>query len=378
MKKYIHVFFHVLAFNLILFFPFEFHLIPFPKFLVNFFFKSPLESVHALIFQHKIQSFEFTSDSSELIALVVLIFTLSILISLLVYYFPKFYNEKTIALVKTLSCYYLSLMLFKYGVYKLFHTQFYVPEPNTLFTPIGLLDKDILYWSTMGVSYQYNVFIGIVEITASIFLLFKMTRVIGLLISLATLVNILAVNHGFNISVKTLTYMLLFLNVLSLSNHIRALVQFLTFKSNISLTKTAVIFENKKQHITLKSFAVLVLLLESFYPQISSMINKEEQKNISAAYELINENDSISKNGIKRLFIHGHHFLIFQYNNDSIQDYKLEIDTLNKLFILQDYTNRQTKLPYLKYNKDSLVLQNYQNQDLRFKYIHSQDLPVFK
>ena len=50
-----------------------------------------------------------------------------------------------------------------YGVQKLLMQQFFTPEANTLYTPLGRLDKDILFWTTMGLSRGYNIFLGVVE-----------------------------------------------------------------------------------------------------------------------------------------------------------------------------------------------------------------------
>jgi len=38
-------------------------------------------------------------------------------------------------------------MLLNYGTDKLFLEQFYKPDANILFTPLGFLDSDILFWS---------------------------------------------------------------------------------------------------------------------------------------------------------------------------------------------------------------------------------------
>ncbi|MBL0144471.1 MAG: hypothetical protein IPP48_00540 [Chitinophagaceae bacterium] len=71
----------------------------------------------------------------------------------------------------TTACYhYLIIILLKYGLDKIFKTQFYLPEPNTLFTTVGHLDKDILFWSTMGSSHLYNTITGCIEILAAVLL----------------------------------------------------------------------------------------------------------------------------------------------------------------------------------------------------------------
>ena len=41
--------------------------------------------------------------------------------------------------------YYLALQMFIYGFNKVFKWQFYLPEPNTLFTRLGNINPDLLY-----------------------------------------------------------------------------------------------------------------------------------------------------------------------------------------------------------------------------------------
>lgn len=122
-----------------------------------------------------------------------------------------FYIGKTKYLLHAATGYYLSLQLFKYGFDKIFKCQFYLPEPNTLFTPIGYLSRDILYWSAIGSSYYYSVFAGMLEILPAVLLLFKRTRIIGAIISLVVMINVVMVNFGFDISVKIYSCFLLLL-----------------------------------------------------------------------------------------------------------------------------------------------------------------------
>lgn len=97
---------------------------------------------------------------------------------------------------------FLALHLLLYGFDKVFKSQFYLPEPNTLYTPLGQLSPDLAYWSVMGTSHFYSVFAGLTEVGAGLLLLWGRTRLLGGLLALAVLANVLALNIGFDISVK--------------------------------------------------------------------------------------------------------------------------------------------------------------------------------
>jgi hypothetical protein len=96
----------------------------------------------------------------------------------------------------------LALQLLVYGFDKVFKHQFYLPEPNTLYTPLGLLPPDLAYWSVLGASRSYSVFAGLLEVLPGLLLLWGRTRLLGGLLALAVLANVLAINIGFDISVK--------------------------------------------------------------------------------------------------------------------------------------------------------------------------------
>ena len=100
------------------------------------------------------------------------------------------------------AAWFVALHLFEYGFDKLFKSQFYLPEPNTLYTPLGQLTPDLAYWSVMGASHTYSVFAGLAEVGPGLLLLWGRTRLLGGLGALVVLLNVLAINIGFDVSVK--------------------------------------------------------------------------------------------------------------------------------------------------------------------------------
>ena len=100
------------------------------------------------------------------------------------------------------AAWWLALQLLLYGFDKVAKHQFYLPEPNTLYTPLGQLPPDLAYWSVMGASRGYSVFAGLLEVVPGLLLLWGRTRLLGGLLAVAVLANVLALNLGFDISVK--------------------------------------------------------------------------------------------------------------------------------------------------------------------------------
>lgn len=109
------------------------------------------------------------------------------------------------------AAWFLALQLLEYGFDKVVKHQFYLPEPNTLYTPLGMLPPDLAYWSVVGASHSYSLFAGLAEVVPGLLLLWGRTRLVGGILALAALANVLALNIGFDISVKLWSGFLLLL-----------------------------------------------------------------------------------------------------------------------------------------------------------------------
>lgn len=111
-------------------------------------------------------------------------------------------KEDPAAVASTTLRYFVALHLLIYGFSKLFKVQFYLPEPNTLYSTVGDTPRDLLYWTVMGLSRPYCVFLGILECVAAGLLLFRRTTAAGALLAAGILANVFAINLAFDISVK--------------------------------------------------------------------------------------------------------------------------------------------------------------------------------
>ena len=245
--------------------------------------------------------------------------------------------------LQVLSAYLLAFFLLKYGFDKLFKHQFYQPEPNILYTPVGKLSKDILFWTSMGTSYSYNVFMGIIEIVPALLLFFKRTRMLGSLISLGVLINVFMINIGFDITVKFLSSFLIFLNINVLLPYSKRLSSFFLCNSSIKNNDSKFqnfLIEKPKVEMFVKSLIIYLIIFETIHPFIyTSNYNDDLQKRPPhhGAYE-IKEIDVKCENSIylgklnhlKRIFIHRKGYLILQNQNDSMVDFQADLYSLRK------------------------------------------------
>lgn len=295
----------------------------------------------------------------------------------------------------TIISYYLSLQLFKYGFDKLFKHQFYLPEPNTAFTTLSQLSPDILYWTTMGSSYSYSVFCGIIEIIPAVLLLFRRTSSLGGIIAALVMVNVVMINFGFDISVKVYACFLLFISGIVAYPGIRKIIDVFIYKNVKDLQQLKPTFHAKKAfpYIITKMFIISYILVESlavYFRSGSFNDDKAERPYLHGAYNIIDfvkNNDTIpplltNKDRFKRIFIHREGYFITQNMNDEMDDYKMNFDFINKKLILKTYDQNEIIIDYLFSEKDSTLTLKGNIENIRVyikaKQIDLKRLPLFQ
>ena len=377
LKKIINYFLALFILNGILFIPFSFSFSAIQLKICQFIFL-PIVVKIAHHFQYDLLLTDFSSDSLAMYLLILILVIVSLLFSLLLYYIEKRrgYNFNLENNFRPIIRYYLALILLIYGFSKVFKAQFYLPEPNLLFTPLGNLDKDILFWSTIGSSRSYSIFLGIIEIIPAILLLFRKTTFIGSLMSTGVLIHVVAINFSYSISVKLFSLFLLFIAIFLVIRTIKNTWN--VFQSG--QFSTTDFFEptrsfKKPFYPFLKSLLIALLFMEALIPAIKSG-NFNDDK---VPRPLYHGAFSVQENqwGIKRFFIHRDGYLIFQNNDDSFTDYKFHL-LENSVFLLKDYQHRQQE-GRLKWNPESRTLQLSLNSiSIIGKQIYLEQVPLLQ
>ena len=268
--------------------------------------------------------------------------------------------------------YYLAFQLFKYGFNKVFKLQFYLPEPNILYSNVGSLSRDILYWSTMGVSYSYTVFIGILELTPAFLLLFRRTRLLGALIAFGVLINVAIINISFDISVKILSSFLLLLSTLIILPDLSQLYHFFIIQQPVKYHQSNSKSTSSK-HLCFysigKSFVVILLLLDVLFPYFKTQNFNDDsvaRPFLHGAYEVelfvINQ-DTIpplqtKSNRWKRFFVHRQGYFIAENMREEMLDFPLQIQANAEQMTLQENTGMQLVFNYHYSSTDSLMTLN--------------------
>ncbi|RYZ00189.1 MAG: hypothetical protein EOO11_02470 [Chitinophagaceae bacterium] len=263
---------------------------------------------------------------------------------------------------------YLATVLLVYGADKLFKGQFYLPEPNTLYTPFGMLDKDLLYWSTVGTSYSYNLFLGGAEVLTAVLLFFKRTRVAGLLLAAGTMTQVLAVNGCFGITVLLFSGFLLFVSLLLLGPGMPRLWAVLSGKA---VAAVPVVTRLPLWCVVLKAFIGFIAIAEAIYPSLQSgnwNDDRAPRPPLHGAYTVVAGNWEGAPGALpKRVFVHRDGYLVLQDSSDGLRSYPLRVDADRLAVTFQmgrmstmvsfRYALRDSALTILRPAGDSVLLQ---------------------
>lgn len=310
----------------------------------------------------KMTVLDFSSDSVSLFLMVIFL----LIISLPAIFIKKDFDKIT-KLGRIVSCYYLIFIFLSYGFNKLFGYQFPKPEANILYSYFGFLEKDILYWSVLGLSPLYTITLGIIECGIAILLFFKRTRLLGLISAFCSLCYILLVNISFDISVKLFTSLLL----------VMVLYQVLFYWSTLTalvkvLFQTKEISNQKPLKLAIKSFVFLAMIGVLCVPYV---IDKNQNQEFQGAFYLERieslENATTHQNW-KKIFFLKQGYVVFQTDSGKMIDY--ELLQFNHQLILQKQHDI-LKLAVLNKSKNAVVLRLAQNT-YYFKRLAVEKLPV--
>jgi hypothetical protein len=317
-----------------------------------------------------------TSDSAAQFVQAFLLLMFALLLGFILKKQQRFSKEQVQQFLHTGAAYILSLFLLKYGVDKLFQFQFYAPEPNTLFTPLGELSKDILFWSSMGTSSTYNTFMGLIEVVPALLLLHHRTRLLGGLIALGVLINVLMINIGFDITVKLLSMYLVILSLYIVSPFLRSLFSF--FLNDHLIEKPQLRLSIKpKIRMIVKAVVVILLFTEVLftYFKIGSFNGREMEKIEHYGSYVVSMEDSPNIRGfrdIKRIHIHSKGYIIFEDKRGNFHDFSMRIGRDHSIILTE------TNTPIYVKSHGSMVIFEFMREDGEMTTVYTEKINLEK
>lgn len=351
--------------------PLEYRTLGFHDRWITNLFAAPLSDLSKQLFGIT-SAAPLSSDSITLYLWVGILLVLSMIITL--FRFSEKTGKMLLVFMEKLLIYFLILQLMRYGFDKIFKGQFYLPEPNILTTELGQLDKDLLYWSTMGSSHAYNVFLGAIEVLAAGLLIFARTRVLGLVLAAGIFLQILAINISYDISVKLLSAVLLLTTLTCLAPYAQSILRFFLGDPSRPLPKPKIIHLGPIQR-PLKMLVLFLIGLESMFTYVASGNYNDDLAERPFLHGMYVNSDPSSK--IKRFFVHRDGYLIIENQQGQKSDYALQIDEAKQVLKITDYQFKTTEIPYaLDTQQQEMTLQWSPLQSEHFRVIDWQTMPL--
>lgn len=286
---------------------------------------------------------------------------------------------------------YVGLMLISYGMVKVIQLQFSPPSIYRLTEAYGDSSPMGLAWTFLGFSKGYNLFMGIAEV-AAVLLLFRRTLTFGLIITLMTTANVMAVNYFYDVPVKILSTHLVLMTVFLLARDFNKLCQFFFMKKAIILTSLRKPKFKKGFNTFLLVFKILLLGYSIGYGAYSTLEMKERYlgegtKSVLKGYYEVKEykvNDSIvdmsyktDLSGIKTIIIDRKKRAFMEWKNGDKKWTRFELDSTatNKLKLTTGSDIRdEYNLNYRKGEGSDFFLDGMVGTDkISIKLIHTEN-----
>lgn len=333
--------------------------------LTHFLFGGVVRWIQSNLFLHYTQS-DFSSDTVSLFVLLCTLFIFSFLGSFLIK------KERFISFTKSALIFYLIYILLRYGIDKISGNQFYTPEPNILYTPFGMLDRDILYWSVNGLSKTYTLITGVIEVLIAWLLFFRKTRIIGLILSFITFTQVIIINLSFDISVKLYSVFLLGITLFLLFPYIKILYNFFFSEKEEIITPIEISFvKNLFINNWIQFFLLGIFLFSIIYP-FWKQANTSKFDLLHGGYlitETVYKNDTLLPCDFpyKNLFFHKDQFLILQDYTDNFIDFHYQFISNKSQILIENYEKSTTIINFNLDKNDSIIELNFLKDELYLK-----------
>lgn len=170
--------------------------------------------------------------------------------------------------------YALAFTLFGYGFAKWLHGQFVPPGLSRLAEPYGDFSPMGVLWYSVGVSFPYMWFTGLVEISGGALLLFRRTMTLGALVSAAAMLEVALLNYSYDVPVKLYSTNLFLMAVFLLVPDVRRLINVFLLNRTAAPANIAFPWRQKwmrPTRIVIKIFVIAMALYGSTFGMIRAM-----------------------------------------------------------------------------------------------------------
>jgi len=247
----------------------------------------------------------------------------------------------------------MSYIIYGYGIIKLIPVQMSFPSYTELIKPLGELRPFDLIWDSFGYGRPYQIFCGFFEVVSAILILFRRTRIIGLLLMASVTLNVMMINYTYQVGVLTTSFYMFLIILFLLAPYLNELFHFLVMHKTASLVKINYVPTNNLATRT-SVIVGFLLLINSFVLNTHASYKIYNQRKIiaqSRQYSLVKNfmADSAGQNVSNRWKIWaerkiGENKMVTIVMDDikMRKEYKMESDSLQHTVILEPVNSKDT------------------------------------
>jgi len=291
--------------------------------------------------------------------------------------------------------FFVAFTLINYGMVKIIKLQFPYPYLTRLTQAYGDSSPMGLAWTFLGLSKGYNIFMGVIEVSA-IFLLFRRTMVAGAFLSLAASVHVMSMNYFYDVPVKILSTALVVMCIFILAPYLQRIgLFFFSGKATSLQVIEAPHYRKKPVFYALYTFKYLVILYFGIIVITGSLSAAKRYGEAAPKPPLYGiytiEKFTVNQKDLPPLTTDSIRWreLIIQYQNgariktmnDSTKYVTFMVDTTTKQIKFNDKASDTTQRTTLKYNilaNERMLLSGHIHQDSVSIMLKRVDLKKYK
>ena len=224
-------------------------------------------------------------------------------------------TQRVLSLLQGMIRYFIALDLCTFGFQKIFHLQFAIPL-GVLDNPFSSLSGEEMIWAFFGHFYAFTVIIAVMQITGSLMLLFRKTRLLAVIVLLPILLNVLLLDWFYDLGIMVniyITILMITMVYLLLIEYDRLVKFFFIDKSTLPQFNFRNILWKNTMRLSVIIIPLLLMAIYKFPQYDAEIYGKYEVKGMvinNAPQNLIPCGDSV----LTKVFIDKTD-LVFEYNN---------------------------------------------------------------
>jgi hypothetical protein len=266
----------------------------------------------------------------------------------------------------------LAAQMFFFGMAKVVPTQFVPPALTTLVTPIGHFPLSNLLWVFVGASTPYQVFTGVAEMAAGVFLVFPKTTPLGALIALTDMLQVFALNTFYDFGLKQISVHYILMALILIAPDLRRIGNVLVFDRPAPASSQPPLFGSERANrIAVVAQAVFAVYLVAIFTsvQLRQYTAADGPAHPRSALYGIWDIERLSIDGIvqppvlnaydfrwRRAIFDFPDRMAFQRTDDSLARYDSSIDTDQRTVVLRKGQTGLSAFSFERPSEDRLIL----------------------